>query len=339
MLNRCGNILWNNQDSTAATKIYMELTRRNWSVSDFHIEEDETEWLKVDFNRRSDIIKGFLVSNAIKQAFGSILLPILNTSIDLEDITKRAIISRIESILNGEHSQLNSKIIRELNSKHLVQKIAKDIKEGDQLVDVFQKIETTFEGMFGWKSAYEAGLQMEGKDLFQQLHLHIWKASSLATVLLEAAESLSLTSLFLALEAGAELPEMLLAVQTMTKDTAIISTYLSILAEESFRLLTKENQEQNKKWLMKTINDYFKAPWNNSLAKSDLNEETKEISSQFVEYNLNKSLVKLEFYPKEKVEQMPKLIEKYLGVDIDYWISKGQENPYKEEKEKGKWWE
>lgn len=338
MLSRTGNVFWNNKERAAEIRLYAELAQRGWSASSFLIEEDKTEWLRIDFNKRSDIVKGFLVANTIKQAFGSIFLPFLNTSIDIEDITKRAIISRIESTLNGEHSQLNSKIICELNSKTLVQKLSEDIKESKQLKDVFTKLEVIFKGMCGWNSAYENGLQMEGVDLFQQVNIHIWRASAIATILLESAESLSLVSLFLALEEGAVLPEVLRGVQTMAIDMSIISTYLSIIAEDSYKLLTKENQKENEKWLIEMTDAYFKAPWNNSLDKSSISEDSKEISSKLVEYNLNKSLVKFGFYPKEKVKGMPNLVEKYLEVDIDYWIKKGKDKVYKEQNWKEKWW-
>ena len=336
LFNNYGNVFWDNKGDPTAAALYKELSKRNWLASDFFIEEDTTNWYKIDAKDREDIIKGFLISNTIKQMFGSVLLPILNTAIDIQETNKRAMMSKIEAVLNGEHSQLNSRIICELNSKIAVKKAIKDIKKMEGLEQAFAKIETIFKGMFGWMAAYESQIPMEGKDLYEELHYHIWKSAAIATVLIEASESLSLASLFSTLEEGHEVPEVLKSVRTMCKDVAIITTYLATIANESFQVISKERQQVGKDWLSTTVDAYFIIPWNESLEQSGIQLNVKTLASDLLTYNLSKSMVKFGFYPESELDPMPEVISKHLGVDINYWIEKGRSKAV--EDLRFRWW-
>lgn len=313
-LDRYTSIFWFEDELDSAGLFYKSLTGRNWKASDFFIEEDKISWLKIDAKTRENIVRAFIISSAVKQTIGGVFLPLLNTSIGLDQITRRAMISKMESRLNGEHTQLNSSIILKLNPQTIIQKVIGEVRENKGLYKVLEQSEISFQAMSGWADVLNSGIEVEGQSSFDNLNYHVFQASALAVVMLETSNTLPMAITFSAME-GTKLPQILKGMRTMAKDTCIISSYIATIATNKLNLLPQERQVMALEWLKQLIEFNLKVTWDEELKNSLVPEEVKEVIDKLLIYNIGKAAVKLGLYPEEKVDPMPRLVERYLGVN------------------------
>lgn len=335
LLNNTSKLFWDKNVSPITLNMYNETAARRWLVSDFHILDDKSEWMSISFDKREDVLTGLVFSNAIKQSFGTVLLPILSTAIPLSEMATKAMISTISSQLSGGHAQLLSLMINGLNSNIGIEKAIKRVNELKGLENILNVSEKTYAGMYGWTAASAEGIMHPDFNTFNELHYSIWQSAALSIVLLSMADSISVASLFNLLEQGYKLPGMCKAMKTMSKDISLIKTYLTMAAGDSFRVLPQDRQEQGKQWLQSVISQDVIIAWSEENDRF-LIDENKNLATKYFRYNINKALVTLHFYPKEKIEGMPPLIEKYLGVSTDRWIKEGQEAAAK--RARRRWW-
>lgn len=310
---RYTSMFWTETEDCCAAIFYRTLSRENWNAESLLVEEDYHSWLKLDAKKREDIVRAFIISNSIKQIIGGVFLPLLNTSIGLEQITRRAVISQMESRLNGEHARLNSKMILGLNSVSVINKSLEEVRSMSSLEKVLDQAEVSFKAMVGWADVVLSGVEIEGKSSFDQLNYHIFQACALATVMLETAETLPMSLLFINME-EVKLPHMLEAMKVMSKDISIITGYLAMLAASKLNMLPNDEQVKAKRWLKNMIEFNLVQEWEEELKQSTVTIEEQALINDLMKYNVRKAAVKLGFPPVEKVKGMPPIVEKYLGV-------------------------
>lgn len=320
---RYTSIFWDEESDPKATRLYEELQERAWLSSDFSIGEDRSSWVKIDANSRLEITEAMIISNTIKQSIGCVFLPLLNTSIGLEQIPRRAMISSMESRLNGEHSRLESSLIFELNSRGMVNKALKAVREREELKIVLEQTETSFRSMVGWSAAYESGIPLDGISTYDQTNLHIWRACALATVLLEVSTSVP-TSLMLYEMQYVAMPQSLKAIQAMLVDISLITTYFAELAFAKYSLLPQSEQQKTHEWLDDVVTHGFTSLWHDSMEESHIEGERRQIVFDYAEYTVQKALGKLGISPKDNAIKMPDLIQKGLSIDADRLIKESE---------------
>lgn len=314
LFDRYTSIFWDKESDPKATHIYEELINRSWTATDFSIGEDRPEWVKIDANDRLMIVRAMITANSIKQSIGCVFLPLLNSSIGLEQIPRRAVISAIESRLNGEHSRLDTKLIFNLSSRGMVNRALEQVRSRSGLKKVLEQTDVVFSSMVGWSAANNSGIPFEGKSTYDEMNLHIWKASALATVLLESASSMPVALLMYEMEKYS-LPQVLGALQTMLVDISLATTYFAELAFTKFDLLPQEKQKETYEWLDNILGGSFTNIWENSLEELEINGDRRALVIAYTEYNTQKALSKLGKHPVSGAIEMPELINKMLNVD------------------------
>lgn len=335
LLETSSNLFWDKNVSPITTSMYNETASRKWSVSDFELLNDKTEWLSISFNEREDLILGLLISNTIKQAFGAVLLSLLGTAIPIQELAAKSMISTIESKLSGEHCQLISLMITELNSPIAILKAKKELLKLKELGDILDTCEDVYAAMYGWTAACAEGVEHPDFDVFNELHYSIWQSAALAIIMLGVADTVAMASLFNLKEKGYDLPEMTKGVRLMAKDISLMTTYITMVADNSFIVLPEPLQEKAKQWLQGVVSQEVISAWSDT-SSNFLEEENRKLSNELFKYNVNKTLVTLRFYPKEKIDGMPKVIQKHLLVDTNKWFEEGKEKF--EKRSRRRWW-
>ena len=314
LFDRYTSIFWNENISPVSAHLYEELRQRNWSAADLRVKGDKSCWLEVDAVQREQIIKAFIISSALKQSIGSVFLSLLNSSLGLEQVAEKAMISKMGARLTGEHLKLASNIIFDLNEMPAIDKCVREVRENEGFDALLDNLEVFFQGMVGWSTIYRTGTG-DLDSSFNEMNYHIWKALVVSSIVLELAETLPMIFLYNAMEEK-ELPNLLISSQIVAKDISVITSYLSASANKRYNLLPGTVKEVANGWLKLHIDQTILAPWHEAVASGRLDKNIKEQIEELINYNISKSLAKLNIFSKNKTTEMPKLIEKYLFTNM-----------------------
>lgn len=309
-------VLFNDEEDKFTSTLFDEFMNMWWRSKEIFIYEDINNWRRVGFETRSQIVNGLIASHAIKQAIALEFIPILIFSLSDKLISRKSMLSAIQSRLSAQHAAVTSQMIDMLNEVSLKEKSIDYVMGKPELAATFEFIDASFRGMMGWSQILELNQEIEGKNVFNELNKHVWQACALAAMLIETSDSLPVALLTFSMEQHS-MPEVLKAVQAMTRDKSIISTYFTKLATSRLNLLPEEEQEIQRLWLENTIVHIFKINWKSIHDNIEYEKGRDEVAVHLLRYNINKILAKLNFPLVYEEVEMPAVVEKYLSVNLD----------------------
>lgn len=314
------NSFWVQEDNFT-NAIYGQFISMIWNPSEIFIREDISQWRHIDSKTRDVITEGLMMYSTIIQLVALEAIPKIISGMDDSFISRQALLSAIQARLTGPHTIVTSRMVRDMNSDFLVERLQDNISDRDGIRDITSNLHTVFNSLQGWALAYNATGEtsdMDGLSVYEELTFRLWQTCSISAVLIETASSLPISVLFSEMEKGRDMPEILKAIQVISKDTTTISTYLCKLAALQMNSLPKERQEEAKAWLNDFIIEMYEVLWKGIY--SDLEIESTHATITLLElnqYNINKVLTKMKLKPMYHTTDMPKIVEKYMGVVSD----------------------
>lgn len=307
-------VIWNSDEDDYSVALYQALLDEDWTPGRLYFREDKSKWLKLDSKIRQDIVTSIFISKLIEHSVGTILLPILVEVVGEEFATRRAMLSTMAARINGNHSLMSSQMLTNLNSQSLIKRGMEIVGNEPGLAKALFDIENMFEAVRGWSLAYQTYKKNESDESFDNLNEAIWRACSIAAVLLEVSHTTTI-ALLSNDERAKGLNNITKALSLTLRDRTIMTSYLSLIARSKLMLLPNEKAEEAQKAVVEYIKFIFTDFWYQLPYLSPEVKMELDCISNYGYYNVNKALTKLQLEPIYSVHEMPKNVEEFLKVN------------------------